>query len=204
MTWTPRQYDPAGYEPRGYAPDNATRVELVADGDTLATSFEGEQATVQGDPGSDRQLTAVAFNRCGLSAPGDAPEAVRLAFDGLGDLELPAADPAEDLALTATAGGGVRATWTYRPTPGLPTAASWRVQVSAQGSTATQTIPAAGRRLSLALGPFAHGVLVAVVVRSQTAFDSLSGPAQASIEADALAPSAVQIVAVTARDGLAA
>ncbi|MEM8782760.1 MAG: hypothetical protein AAGE65_07860 [Planctomycetota bacterium] len=218
MTWTPAEFGGARFAPVGFdplPPQDASRVEVLVrdtpdDPEAVVATLPADatQTVVNGTQGSDRLVYTRRYNACGLADLDDTrTRRRRLAFDGGGELILPAADGATDLQLVAGAGGAVTATWRYRPTRGLPAAASWRAYVAIDPAPMDLNTPAATRgsgagRLSLDLGTFAHDAVVRVVVVSVTDGGVTCTPSdEASVVADAQAPSAPSVRAVATTAG---
>ena len=205
MMMFPADLWPAGLLPEGLTPDDASRYEvrsldaLGGDDQLHAALLPGTTAHVYtGVDNSDRRLYVRAYNRRNL--PDRDPitsDLRRAAFDGDGQLILPAPDPVSALTLIAGAGGSVVASWTHVRRGSAPAATSFRIYVALDGAamdlaTPTQAVTSAARPTRASLGSYDHGTLVRVSVRPVSA-QGAEGPATAEVTilADAQAPSAV-------------
>ncbi|MEM1445139.1 MAG: hypothetical protein AAGF84_03730 [Planctomycetota bacterium] len=208
------RFTPVGFRPN--RPNDASRIEVLrrdtAQGaDTLVETLPANatQTLVTGPSNTDRNIRTRRFNACGLGDLDDARvRQQRLAFDGDGNLILPAANGPIDLQLVAGPAGLVTARWRYRRTRTLPVAVEWRAYVATDADpmslvtpTATRTGSARGR-LQLSLGTFTHDTLVRAVVVSVTDQGVVCPVGdEASVTADAQAPTAPSVSSVAVEAG---
>lgn len=177
---------------------------------TLATSTSADvlDVAVAGDSPSEAWYTVRAVTPCGVEDLDPAgPKQVRVAFDGDGDLLLPAPNAPIELALIRYAGGGLKATWAYSPRNEAVAPAEFELFVDDAGggspsfdyATPDHTVTYTGARyFEQDLGTFADALVVRVAVRAVSAAGTSDlNTAYAERAADASAPAAPTITSAT-------
>lgn len=195
--------------PRGFFPDDASRYEVmrrVSGGDDVVSAVLEPgtiQASLTGVDNSDEDYYVRVYNRCNL--PDQDPielDLKRVAFDNDGDLILPVPPAPTGLSLVAGPGGLVTAKWVKLNRRGRTNAQSFNVYFATGATpidftTVSATSSGGGRPVSQALGTFAHGTTVRVVVRAVSADGTEeTNTIEASVVADAQAPDAVASLSV--------